>query len=370
MANFLWGRSTEVNRTLDNWQSFQVEAGNTKRCSHNILFGRVCGRRCVRSLLDKRVCDQFSEILWTPPVCHQFVSPLNGDGSEPALVTAGTWRTKRLEGGYDWQNMELSRHESQSFENANVCSAQVLAGSHFRQKRPQRRHTAKCSCLAKDHILLRDDFNWQGGRMECWRVGGVEIRRVYVDLHWSRTVRWAWAPQDLREMFRIIMECVSWVCEDFLSEHVWVTEPNVLWKENDTLEALNYDIDVPCPLGDAPDKDWNHEEDLKGWDWENIRSSVSMAMHFWTSKEKTEGLWDKCFENVFWCHTWLKLKTDTLRLPDYTLCFDCSLSWYISNPFFNWNFEHTGEVVWLQTRRRRQVRWLKKVCFENLFLKM
>ena len=38
-------------------------------------------------------------------------------------------------------------------------------------------------------------------------------------------------PQDLRQMLRIIVECVSWVCEDFLWEHEWVTEPNVLWKE-------------------------------------------------------------------------------------------------------------------------------------------
>ena len=78
--------------------------------------------------------------------------------SEPVLVTAGTWRTKKLEGSCDRQNMELSRHESQSFENANVCSAQVLEGSHFRRKRPQRRHTVKCTSRAKDHIL-RDDCN-------------------------------------------------------------------------------------------------------------------------------------------------------------------------------------------------------------------
>ena len=55
-------------------------------------------------------------------------------------------------------------------------------------------------------------------------------------------------PQDLRQMLVIIMECESWVCEDALWEHEWVTEPNVLWKENDILEALNYDLDVPCPL--------------------------------------------------------------------------------------------------------------------------
>ena len=32
-------------------------------------------------------------------------------------------------------------------------------------------------------------------------------------------------PQDLRQMLRIIMECVSWVCEASLWEHEWVTEP-------------------------------------------------------------------------------------------------------------------------------------------------
>ena len=45
-----------------------------------------------------------------------------------------------------------------------------------------------------------------------------------------------------------VMECVSWVTEDFVWEHESVTEPNVLWKENEILEALSYDIDVPCPL--------------------------------------------------------------------------------------------------------------------------
>ena len=33
---------------------------------------------------------------------------------------------------------------------------------------------------------------------------------------------------DLKQMLVIIMECVSWVCEDALWEHEWVTEPNVL----------------------------------------------------------------------------------------------------------------------------------------------
>ena len=107
-----------------------------------------------------------------------------------------------------------------------------------------------------------------------------------------------------------------WVTEDFLWEHEWITETNVTLKENDILEALKYDIDVPCPLQwgllwfSAPsnlnrkfvnngtkvakfrdtvnsaieltpracflrvvsiflsyaiDKDWNLEEEMKGW---------------------------------------------------------------------------------------------------------
>ena len=38
-------------------------------------------------------------------------------------------------------------------------------------------------------------------------------------------------PQDVRLVLRIIMESVSWVAEDFLWEHEWVTEPNVLLTE-------------------------------------------------------------------------------------------------------------------------------------------
>ena len=44
------------------------------------------------------------------------------------------------------------------------------------------------------------------------------------------------------------MESASCVTEDFLWEHEWVTEPNVLPKENDILEALTCDFDVLCHL--------------------------------------------------------------------------------------------------------------------------
>ena len=43
-------------------------------------------------------------------------------------------------------------------------------------------------------------------------------------------------------------ESVRWVCEDALWEHEWVTELNVLLKENEILEALHYDLDVPCSI--------------------------------------------------------------------------------------------------------------------------
>ena len=44
------------------------------------------------------------------------------------------------------------------------------------------------------------------------------------------------------------MESVSWVTEDSLWCHEWITEAKVTMKENLILEALNCDIEVPCPL--------------------------------------------------------------------------------------------------------------------------
>ena len=50
------------------------------------------------------------------------------------------------------------------------------------------------------------------------------------------------------EALSTIMDSVSWVCEDALWEHEWVTELDVLLKENEILEALNYDLNVPCAI--------------------------------------------------------------------------------------------------------------------------
>ena len=55
-------------------------------------------------------------------------------------------------------------------------------------------------------------------------------------------------PLDLQPILRIIVESVSWVTEDVLWEHEWITETNVTLKENDILQAINCNIEVPCPL--------------------------------------------------------------------------------------------------------------------------
>ena len=41
---------------------------------------------------------------------------------------------------------------------------------------------------------------------------------------------------------------VTWVTEGALWEHEWITDTNVTLKENEMLEALDYEIDVLCPL--------------------------------------------------------------------------------------------------------------------------
>ena len=86
--------------------------------------------------------------------------------------------------------------------------------------------------------------------MERGTVGGVVPRCVHVDLHRSRVSdgRRRDPPQDLQPTLEIIVHSASWVTEDFLREHEWITETNVTLKGNVILEALNNDIDVLCPL--------------------------------------------------------------------------------------------------------------------------
>ena len=37
--------------------------------------------------------------------------------------------------------------------------------------------------------------------------------------------------ENLRSKLSTIMEIVSWVCEDALRDHEWVTQLNVIWKD-------------------------------------------------------------------------------------------------------------------------------------------
>ena len=72
---------------------------------------------------------------------------------------------------------------------------------------------------------------------------------MQVGLHQGRTCDGQGPTQeDLRQRLSTIVECVSWVCEDALWEHEWVTQLNVIQKENKILEALNYCLDVPCSI--------------------------------------------------------------------------------------------------------------------------
>ena len=42
------------------------------------------------------------------------------------------------------------------------------------------------------------------------------------------------------------MEVVCWVCDDALDEHVSVSEQTVSLQEASVLEALQYDLEIPC----------------------------------------------------------------------------------------------------------------------------
>ena len=45
----------------------------------------------------------------------------------------------------------------------------------------------------------------------------------------------------------LIMEAINWVlCIYFQDDHDWISEYSLVMQENKILEALNYDIDVPC----------------------------------------------------------------------------------------------------------------------------
>ena len=140
--------------------------------------------------------------------------------------------SKRLDGSHDRWNVALARNGSKSQEK--VCSA----GTTYRIKTAAAIYTPPNAPAvpktAFSHALTVMD------KVEGWNeeeVGGskfaacmwIYTKAVLCDGHRR-------PPQDLRQMLEIIMECVSWVCEDFLCEHEWEPGPNDRWKETDILK--------------------------------------------------------------------------------------------------------------------------------------
>ena len=42
------------------------------------------------------------------------------------------------------------------------------------------------------------------------------------------------------------MEADNWMCDDALDEHVWLSEQTMSSQEAKVLEALQYDLEIPC----------------------------------------------------------------------------------------------------------------------------
>ena len=85
-------------------------------------------------------------------------------------------------------------------------------------------------------------------RMERRKLGGIVPRRVHVDVHQGCSVRRTQKRPTLGLPTCTRNLSVSWVTEDFLWDHEWITETRVTMKENLILEARHYDIEVPCLL--------------------------------------------------------------------------------------------------------------------------
>ena len=110
---------------------------------------------------------------------------------------------------------------------------------------------------AEGHLLPCDGSNGHGRRTERRRMGGIVPRRVHVDIHQGCYVRRTQErcdgrkrdpPMDLQLILATIIESVSWVTEDSLCDHEWITETKVTMKDNVILEAVHYVIEVSCPL--------------------------------------------------------------------------------------------------------------------------
>ena len=219
--------------------------------------------------MDKRVCDQLSDILRTP-VCLQLVSPLyvgpvprwlkalsmcwlmdaetviHDRTNEPVLTTARTWGgSRRLDGSYmtgrTWHYHGMSHKATRT----RTSVLQWFWRNHISDKN-DRRGNKPPSVVT----VPKTAFSYAMTVMD--KVGGWNeekwVGSKFAACMWMHTKAVPCDGRDLRQMLRIITECVSWACKDFMWEHVCVTEPTFSGRENDILKALNHDLDVPCRL--------------------------------------------------------------------------------------------------------------------------
>ena len=173
--------------------------------------------------------------------------------SQPITVTAETWKEKK-------DSMEYSNYRTWHYHGMNDYALRTRSSvlhkfwsDHISDKNGRRGNippyaraplAAPKATLSFAITVMDKMEGWNEEELVGSKFAASMCRYTKAVLCDGR----GRPPQDLRQMPRIIMESVNWVTEDFLWKHEWVTEPNVLLKENDTLEALNYDIDVPCPL--------------------------------------------------------------------------------------------------------------------------
>ena len=59
-----------------------------------------------------------------------------------------------------------------------------------------------------------------------------------------------------------IMEATSWSCACFQEDYDRISDLSLVMQETKILEALNYDIDVPCVLQWM----WALEREMEGWE--------------------------------------------------------------------------------------------------------
>ena len=149
--------------------------------------------------------------------------------------------------GHDKQELALSWIESQSQKHERTRFDEILAGLCCGQVRPQRGHASKYAGTTEVRVLLTVMDKAEGWNEE----EGVGLRLA--------ACMWIYTKAELcdgrgptqenrRGKLSTIMESVSWVCEDALRDHEWVTELNAILKENEIVVALNYDLEtLTCP---------------------------------------------------------------------------------------------------------------------------